>query len=163
MKIIDFEKKGNIVRFYLGRDDLTGYYGDDWDDSPYDLNAGAVYEEYISGYVDVAFPFDSYVMEPCDDWHYANCPWCKDDMRDRRVPCIIVVPKPDDKYSFVDEKSFSTYAGDDNVVKFYFNDKEYRNSFIKANGTPLSSHDLVYDPEKRTLYLEDNKTEFNVY
>lgn len=30
MKIIDFERKGNLVRFYLGDDDLVEWYGDDW-------------------------------------------------------------------------------------------------------------------------------------
>ena len=30
MKIIDFEKKGNVVRFYVGSDNLENYYGDDF-------------------------------------------------------------------------------------------------------------------------------------
>lgn len=162
MKIIDFEKKGNIVRFYLGRNDLTSYYGDDWDDSPYDCNAGTVYEEYISGLMDVAFPFDSSVMEPCDDWHYTNCPWCKDDMRDRKVPCIIVVPKPDERYSYVDERSFSTYAGDDNVVKFYFEDRDLESRIIPAQGKILRKVDLTYDPEKRLLF-DDNGEVVYIY
>lgn len=29
MKIIDFERKGNIVRFFLGADDRFNYWGDD--------------------------------------------------------------------------------------------------------------------------------------
>ena len=29
MKIIDFDKKGNIVRFYLGIDSIENWYGDD--------------------------------------------------------------------------------------------------------------------------------------
>lgn len=32
MKIIDFERKGNLVRFYLGDDDLAEWYGDDWNE-----------------------------------------------------------------------------------------------------------------------------------
>ena len=85
MKIIDFKKKGNVVRFYLGeetpdwgwtRSDYTRngttpdwlkpsdrYYGDDWDDRPYEHNAGQVYEEFIKGYKDVAFDFDDLVLE----------------------------------------------------------------------------------------------------
>ena len=47
-KIIDFERKGNIVRFYLGDvNNSNGYYGDDWDDVPYEHNAGKVYEQYV--------------------------------------------------------------------------------------------------------------------
>lgn len=29
MKIIDFERKGNLVRFYLGDDDLAEWWGDE--------------------------------------------------------------------------------------------------------------------------------------
>ena len=47
MKIIDFDKKGNVVRFYLGKDDLNDYWGDDWNDVPYEHNAGTVYDEFI--------------------------------------------------------------------------------------------------------------------
>ena len=43
MKIIDYEIRGSCVRFYLGKDDDTDYHGDDWNDRPYDCNAGTVY------------------------------------------------------------------------------------------------------------------------
>ena len=38
MKVIDFERKGNVIRFYLGKDDLTEWWGDDWNDTPYSLS-----------------------------------------------------------------------------------------------------------------------------
>lgn len=119
MKIIDFEKKGNVVRFYLGKDDCEDYHGDDWDDRPYDCNAGTVYDEYITGHRDIAFPFNFTVLEPKDEW-CTNCEWCKDDMKARKVPCIVAV-KTDD--CLVHE--FSHYLGADheNVIKFYFGDK----------------------------------------
>ena len=40
-EIIDFERKGNVVRFYLGKNGEQ--WGDDWDDAPYEHNAGKVY------------------------------------------------------------------------------------------------------------------------
>ena len=40
MKIIDFAKKGNVVRFFLGKDDLKEWWGDDWDDCPYEHKYG---------------------------------------------------------------------------------------------------------------------------
>ena len=46
LKIIDFEKKGNVVRFYYGKDSLKEWYGDDWDDRPYEHNAGEVYHRF---------------------------------------------------------------------------------------------------------------------
>lgn len=121
MKIIDFDKKGNVVRFYFGDDSLTDYWGDDWNDRPYECNAGTVYEEFTKGYVDVAFDFDSLVLEPENDWrNHGNSQWCKDDMRERKVPCIIVVPKEllEDTW----EDGFNYWVAADRVRKIYFND-----------------------------------------
>lgn len=119
MKIIDFEKKGNVVRFYLGEDTLTEWYGDDWDDRPYEHNAGPVYEEYVSATRDLAFDFDDLVLEPSEDWHNSgNSEWCKDDMVAKKVPCIIVVPKELQDYN----DNFNHYVGMRGITKFYFGD-----------------------------------------
>lgn len=120
MKIIDFRKKGNVVRFFLGTDDLTEWYGDDWDDAPYDCNAGEVYDRFISGHRDVVFPFDSMVLEPCDG--DINCGWRKEDMVKRHVPCIIVVP-PEIGNESLWEDDFAHWVGADGVQRFYFGDK----------------------------------------
>ena len=117
MKIIDFKKKGNVVRFYLGKDDDEDYRGDDWDDIPYEHNAGKVYQEHIVGYRDIAFPFEAAVLEPKDPEN--NSRWCKDDMKARKVPCIIAVRTPDDWH----DDEFDYYLGDDKAIKFYFGDK----------------------------------------
>lgn len=123
MKIIDFRHKGNSVRFYFGRDDLTDWYGDDWNDAPYEHNAGQVYDEFITGYVDVTWPFDDYVIEPKDDWHNdCNSQWCKDDMRERRVPCIIIVPGSVSMDSYYDSRDFNYWVANDAVYKIYFGD-----------------------------------------
>lgn len=120
MKIIDFARKGNVVRFYLGKDNLKDWYGDDWDDAPYEHNAGEVYSEYISGIKDIAFPFDTLVLEPQDDWHnQGNSSWSKDDMKARLVPCIIVVPAHK-IHQWQD--NFNFYVGMDGIDKYYFGD-----------------------------------------
>ena len=36
MKIIDWDRKGNVLRLYLGEDRLEDWWGDDWDDRPYE-------------------------------------------------------------------------------------------------------------------------------
>ena len=119
MKIIDFERKGNVVRFYLGADDRDDFTGDDWNDIPYEHNAGRVGDEYIVGHRDIAFPFDFVVLEPKDpEWQH-NSHWCKDDMKARKVPCIIAIENPD--YWHDDE--FDYYLGDERTIKFYFGDK----------------------------------------
>lgn len=116
MKIIDFEKKGNTIRFYLGKNNCMDYYGDDWDDAPYEHNAGKVYDEYIEDFNDITFPFDYLVLEPADGEF--NSPYCKDDMKHRRVPCIIVVPK--DKVTW--HTNFSYYAPMEGIIHYYFGD-----------------------------------------
>lgn len=119
MQIIDFDKKGNVVRFYLG-DASKEYWGDDWDDAPYDCNAGTVYDEYIKGYKDIAFPFDDLVLEPCDSGS-CNTNIAKQDMQRRMVPCIIVVPAEKCKNEWRD--SFWDWVGAEGIRKFYFGDE----------------------------------------
>lgn len=119
MQIIDMERKGNLVRFYLGENGKQ--WGDDWDDSPYDCNAGTVYEEYVKEVKDVGFPFDSIVLEPCDG--KLNCEYCKKDMIKRRIPCLIVVP-PEAAEEFAwKDNDFYFWVGNENVKKFYFGDE----------------------------------------
>lgn len=118
MKIIDWERKGNLVRFFLGEDDCTNYHGDDWDDAPYDCNAGTVYKEYVKGYADIVFPFNDLVLEPCDgEW---NCRFCKDDMVAGKVPCILVVPARLAETTCYDEYHY--WARCKEAKAFYFND-----------------------------------------
>lgn len=122
MKIIDFRKKGNLVRFYLGSDDCNDYYGDDWNDAPYEHNAGQVYEEFVVDHIDVVFPFDYAVCEPSEEWCYErNSPWCKDDMKDRKVPCIVAakITDPSDWHP-CDE--FLHWLASDASTKIYFGD-----------------------------------------
>ena len=119
MKIIDFETHDNVVRFYLGEDDLQDWYGDDWDDAPYEHNAGTVYEEFVTEKVDIAFNFDCGVLAPQDDWrNNGNSDWCKNDMKERKVPCLIIVPQK--LYDF--DTCFSHYVGMDDVHRIYFGD-----------------------------------------
>ena len=118
MKIIDFERKGNVVRFYLGDDDCEDYWGDDWNDAPYEHNAGTVYERFIKGFRDVTFPFDTLVLEPCSGTY--NSDYSKEDMKKRNCPCIVVVPKKVHEESWHGE--FAYWVGCAEAQKFYFND-----------------------------------------
>lgn len=122
MKIIDFEKRGNVVRFYYGRNDCKDYWGDDWNDCPYEHNAGLVYSEYVRGHVDIAVDMDHCVLEPSDGWYnHGNTPYSKESMKFREVPCIIIVPVSSDSRSFFDE-SFILHASSDHAVRIYFGD-----------------------------------------
>lgn len=116
MKIIDWEAKGNVVRYFLGADDLESWYGDDWDDIPYEHNAERVYDEFVKGYIDVAYPFDTVVLEPCDG--YLNSPWCKNDMIAKRVPIIIT----NDNVDPYDYARFETICPSSDTHRVYMGD-----------------------------------------
>ena len=120
--IIDFAIRGNAIKLYLAHDGIEDWGGDDWDDTPYEYNADAVYDEYVDATVVLHFSFDrAYVYEPCDG--YLNSRWSKDDMKDRRVPMFAVMPKPEGESewwhsylnfeeAFMDDNTICAYMGD---------------------------------------------------
>ena len=126
LQIIDWDKSGNVVRFFLGDKYRDDYWGDDWDDRPYEHNAGEVYDRYKVGHVDYFFPFDWMVVEPQEDWHYkGNSPYCKDDFRNRFAPCVIIVPDTiwhKDAYTWRDN-CYSEWLGADGIYRVYFGDE----------------------------------------
>jgi len=61
LEVIDFERKGNLVRLYLGENGEQ--WGDDWNDAPYQSNAGKVYDKFVQHYFDIVFPFDCDIIE----------------------------------------------------------------------------------------------------
>lgn len=116
MKIIDYYVCGNVVKFYLGRDNLDTWWGDDWDDVPYEHNAGRVYSEYIYDTVQLALSLDYVILEPSSDWAYnGNSPYCKEDMLKRNCPCLIITKND---YN----AQYSTLISDRNSIQVYFGD-----------------------------------------
>ena len=105
-EIIDWERKGNLVKFYLGKNGEQ--WGSDWDDVPWEANAGRVYDKYIEGHKVIAFPFEYNVYEPRH-----SC--SKRDLINRIVPCLVVSKK-----IFND---FQEAWEDEEAIKFYFGDK----------------------------------------
>ena len=96
LKIIDMECKGNLIRFYLGIDD--DYHGDDWDDTPYEHNAGLVYDEFIKATLDVAVDFDYDIREASDG--YINSPYCKNDFKIAKIPYFIIYKEKDKRFLY---------------------------------------------------------------
>ncbi len=85
--IVDFELYSNQLVLFLGKPNIADYHGDDWDDSPYDCNAGTVYREYYEDMVILNFDENFEVIEP--KYGYLNTPYCKNDMKNKKVPCIL--------------------------------------------------------------------------
>jgi len=121
LKIIDYELKGNVVRFYLGKPTARNYHGDDWNDKLHESNGNRVYSEYITGTAEIAFPFDALVLDPCTGEFGANCRYSKDDMKNRIVPCVTVVPPEIAKDTHME--SYSYWAGCKEALRFYFGDQ----------------------------------------
>ena len=121
MRIIDYYIKGQSVKFYLGDDRLTNWYGDDWDDTPYEHNAGSVYSEFIKATKTITFPFDSLVLEPSDG--VVNSSYCKSDFVNRSTPCVIVVPEELCEDDWHDSFDYWVASDDPRIQKFYFGDK----------------------------------------
>ncbi len=116
-EIIDFELRGNVVRFYLGKNGKQ--WGDDWNDRPYEHNAGKVYDEFIKGYKDVVFSFDTIIVEPCEG--HNNSPFCKQDMIERKVPCIVIIEKLPKGHYFIRD-SFEKVLAHEKAKRYYFGD-----------------------------------------
>ncbi len=124
-KIIDIIKNGNVVRYFLARDPklIDESWGDDWDDRPYEHNAGEVYNRYVEKIVDVFYPFDTMVQEPLEDWHYGgNSPFSKEDFKKRKAPRLIICPQNEEEKYFGIIQDYSLLAMDDNATKIYYGD-----------------------------------------
>lgn len=124
MKIIDWYAKGHVVRFFLGKDELKTWYGDDWDDAPFEHNAGSVYKEYISAHKDIVVNFDDVVIEP--NYNTSNSPYSKEDMMKRNIPCIIVMSNKlfediNSKHHY--NASFAVFATHPETTKYFMGDK----------------------------------------
>lgn len=134
MFLIDFEKKGNVIRLYFGED--KDYWGSDWDDKPYEHNAEIVSEDFVTSVVEFAFPTSYSVIEPADDWHYEyNSPYSKEDMKNEKCPCLIILNQYEDNH--YSNPCYSEYMGSRsiNVLRIYFNtEKEDLCSHIEHFG-----------------------------
>lgn len=108
LKLIDVATKGNLVRLYFGEyDEKTDTwagaaageqpYGDDWDDAPYEDNAGTVYDRFIKSTVDVAVQWEYEVTEP-----FAGRYFTREELFERKMPFISIVTNPD--YWYTDKK-----------------------------------------------------------
>lgn len=111
--VIDCEKKGNLVRFYLGND--PDYHGDRWDEDIY----GLVYSNYIIGYKDIVFPFNYSVLTPDE----ANDPgyFFRYNFKNRDVPCVIACPNRD-FFGCEHEGDFWRCLANAECQTFYFGD-----------------------------------------
>ena len=126
LKVIDWYKKGNIVRFFLGDNDCKDYWGDDWNDRPYEHNAGLVYPEYVKATFDVAFQFDTLIAEPY--LNVSNSQFSKEDMKNGIIPFLCVLPAESLKHAQEEIKihgvgHYLDFINSEFTVPIYMNDR----------------------------------------
>lgn len=80
----------SVVYLWFGNKGVTDYGGDDWNDTPYEYNAGHVGDEYVRDIARIALPLGLTAVEPADG--YSNSPFCKDDFKAGIAPCVVIVP-----------------------------------------------------------------------
>ncbi|MHA1343586.1 MAG: hypothetical protein ACTSQG_06350 [Promethearchaeota archaeon] len=85
--LLDYERKGNVLKLYFGHDKEC--WGDDWDDIPYEHNAGLVYEQFVIKTEELYIPFKYRIVEPSE--FYDNSPFCKADFKKREVPLFVII------------------------------------------------------------------------
>lgn len=118
-EIIDFYCKGNVVKLYLGKNGTqTGEY---WNYKDYKAMAGPVESQYIKSIVDLYIPFDDTILEPSQCYDDHDIAYRKDDMKEKTIPCLIIVPAKTycDYYCCTD---FELYRTEPTAIKLYFGD-----------------------------------------
>jgi len=88
-ELIDCKIKGNMVRLYLGKNGKQ--WGDDWNDKPYEHNAGRVYDEYVEKIADISINFEYDVNEPADFAKDSNSNFCREDFIKGKIYAFAVI------------------------------------------------------------------------
>ena len=88
-ELIDCKIKGNMVRLYLGKNGKQ--WGDDWNDKPYEHNAGRVYDEYVEKIADISIKFEYEVNEPADFAKDSNSEFRREDFIKGKIYAFTVI------------------------------------------------------------------------
>lgn len=118
LTILDWERRHGVTRLYLACDPEPGWSGDDWDDAPFEHNAGTVLPGFYTHTADVVADWGHVLLDPSDDWRTANSRWSKEDMRARRCPILVAAADPDDLLA----AGWPTALAADGAVRVYMGD-----------------------------------------
>lgn len=88
-EIIDINQKGNLLTLKLGRN--GNQWGDDWNDAPYNSNAGDVYDEYVRQTVDVVYNSAYTVVAYHEFNNFTNVSLSMLDFVNRQQPLFYIV------------------------------------------------------------------------
>lgn len=117
LKVIDFEIKGNQMILYLGKPECEDYWGDDWNDRPYDCNAGIVYDEYVVDSVVVNFMGEDHDLREVSSLYF-NAPFAKEDFKKGEPFAFLnIIEDTYDSFRSLQDRIFNNNT----VKKFYYN------------------------------------------
>lgn len=85
-KLLDIENKGNVIRLYFGKAELDDWYGDDWDDAPFDSNCGIVYDKFVTLIVEYGISLDYNVCTPSYEDYFID----RNEFKKGKYPLFIV-------------------------------------------------------------------------
>lgn len=108
-KIIDAEVRGNRIDLYLAKPDIKDWWGDDWNDTPYEHNCGTVYSDFVEKKFTLYVMGDYTVHEACEilsDGHDSHV--CRDNFKKGGIPMVAIVSDGDypGQKSFLDGDDF---------------------------------------------------------
>lgn len=118
LKICWIKNKGNYIRFYFTTQD--DYWGDDWNDAPWEDNAGDVYCEFVEYFVDVVVPFNYRVthnLNYCYNSHRSNV--AIQDLVDNNAPFIYITADCDEPEIYEKiKKNFCHFSFNESFSQF---------------------------------------------
>lgn len=84
--LIDASWNGNSLRLYFGGA-VEKIRGDDWNDTPYDVNSGQVYSEFVNCVIDALIPFNYRITDHAGELDYRiNSALCRNDFKSGEIP-----------------------------------------------------------------------------
>lgn len=112
MNIIDLQVNGSFITIFLGENGKQ--WGDDWDDAPFEHNAGQVYDKFVKEKLNFCLSPEYEFTSPSS--FYSNSPFSMESFRDRKVPRYIIT-KQNKWWS-----SFEEALCDKDAIQIYFGD-----------------------------------------
>jgi len=119
MKIIDIKEYGHLIKLFLGKDDLIDYWGDDWNDTPYEHNAEEVYERFVEKTIEIPISTKFAIASPENDYTYmGNSPFSKEDFKNG-VPFLVIGKESSFDFLYSNEVNKN-----EKIAEIYYNDSK---------------------------------------
>lgn len=93
-KIIDFEYYGNVIKLFLGHENILDWTGDDWDNDILD-SYDPVHSEFILRTILLVINPDKFIVRWFDELPIQN--FTKNDMKTNKFP-FMSITKPDQDF-----------------------------------------------------------------